>query len=34
MIFHIEVTAKSRFARDFNELLTEAHSKIEEFLMD
>lgn len=31
-MFHIEANAKSRFAADFNELLTEAHAKIEELL--
>jgi hypothetical protein len=29
-LFHIEANAKSRFAAEFNELLTEAHAKIQE----
>jgi len=29
-MFHIEANAKSRFASEFNELLTEAHAKIQE----
>ena len=31
-MFHIEANAKSRFAAEFNELLTEAHAKIQEML--
>lgn len=32
MLFHIETNVKSRFAAEFNDLLTEAHSQIEELL--